>query len=146
MPEMDVALTRSASFSRRISASSKNRYLPVPRLDRLHPRRQKAEGAARGRGHIRELSMWYELAPRCFSVTPAPQSHPSGIHLRDGHLEKSPFFAVTTLELVLQKLLAEGLKSPMHSTRMGPKIFFPEGFKSYSVWSSICLGPMETSL
>lgn len=31
VPEMDVALTRSASFSRRVSSSSKNRYLPVPR-------------------------------------------------------------------------------------------------------------------
>lgn len=29
VPEMDVALTRSASFSRRVSASSKNRYLPM---------------------------------------------------------------------------------------------------------------------
>ncbi|EDL14942.1 nephronophthisis 4 (juvenile) homolog (human), isoform CRA_c [Mus musculus] len=29
VPEMDVALTRSASFSRKISASSKNRYLPA---------------------------------------------------------------------------------------------------------------------
>lgn len=37
VPEMDMALTRSASFSRRISASSKNRYLPMPRLDPLHP-------------------------------------------------------------------------------------------------------------
>lgn len=31
VPEMDVALTRSASFSRRVSASSKNRYLPMLR-------------------------------------------------------------------------------------------------------------------
>lgn len=67
--------------------------------------------------------MWCGLAPHCvFLSTLSPQSHPSSINLRDGHLGKAPVFAVTTLELVLRVLLAEGLKSPLYTTRMGSEI------------------------
>lgn len=72
VPEMDVTLTRSASFSRKIIATSKNRYLPLPRPDPRTPRWQKVEGLQGAMGNQGVEHVGWACPAVCFSVTPSP--------------------------------------------------------------------------